>query len=263
MRHFQETDSRDERVVILGVSIANVSMRDAIDRLTKQLDPATRSGTMRVYFVNTHTMNVAVDNPSFKNVLNDAHYVFADGTGVRWATRMRGIRLRDNVNGTDLMPALFEATAGRGYRVFLLGSKESSIERAAKTVSEIFPGWTLAGHHHGYVDAESLPKVIQQINDSGADMLLVGMGNPLQEQWIHDNHAKLNVSLAVGVGGLFEYWAHNLWRAPHFVRRLGCEWFSILLQQPHKLSRYAVGNPKFLGRAFRDAWAHRLNHARD
>ena len=77
------------------------------------------------------------------------------------------------------------------------------------------------------------------------------MGNPLQEQWIHDHRAALRVPVSIGVGGLFDHWGGNLRRAPLWVRRLGFEWLQILLQQPgRKWRRYLLGNPKFLARAF-------------
>jgi N-acetylglucosaminyldiphosphoundecaprenol N-acetyl-beta-D-mannosaminyltransferase len=87
--------------------------------------------------------------------------------------------------------------------------------------------------------------------------LLVGMGNPLQERWIHDHEAALDVPVMMAVGGLFDHWAGNLRRAPAFVRRLGFEWLQLLLQQPHKFPRYALGNPMFLARTARWALAAR------
>jgi N-acetylglucosaminyldiphosphoundecaprenol N-acetyl-beta-D-mannosaminyltransferase len=79
-------------------------------------------------------------------------------------------------------------------------------------------------------------------------LLLVGMGNPLQEQWIDRNLTRLHVPLCMGTGGLFDHWAGNIKRAPRWVRRLGCEWLQLLLQQPHKWRRYLLGNPAFLYR---------------
>lgn len=88
--------------------------------------------------------------------------------------------------------------------------------------------------------------MIEKINVARPDLLLVGMGNPRQEYWIHAHKAKLRVPVCIGVGGLFDHWAGNLKRAPLWVRRQGFEWLQILLQQPFKWRRYLVGNPKFL-----------------
>jgi N-acetylglucosaminyldiphosphoundecaprenol N-acetyl-beta-D-mannosaminyltransferase len=159
--------------------------------------------------------------------------------------------LRDNLNGTDLIPELFRATAGQGFRFFLLGADPSAIQGAAAFVRQEFRGWTLAGHHHGYVHEMPSEQIVNQINASNAHLLLVGMGNPIQERWIHAHQARLRVPLAVGVGGLFNYWAGGLTRAPWWVRRAGCEWIHLLLKQPHKWERYLIGNPKFLYRMTR------------
>jgi N-acetylglucosaminyldiphosphoundecaprenol N-acetyl-beta-D-mannosaminyltransferase len=170
---------------------------------------------------------------------------------------MQGIRVRDNLNGTDLVPRFFAATSGRGWRYYLLGNDPSSIERAAASARERFPGWVQAGFHHGYLRPEDGPAAVERINQARPDLLLVGMGNPRQERWIHDHRASLRVPLCIGVGGLFDYWAGNIRRTAPWVRRLGMEWLGLLAQQPHKLRRYGVGNPKFLLRATRQALGRR------
>jgi len=117
------------------------------------------------YFVNAHSLNAATSDRAYRKVLNSGDIVFGDGTGVRWAARLRGIRLRDNVNGTDLVPALLTATAGREYRCFLLGTDEDSIRRAADHATAAFPGWTLAGYHHGYLTTPTLnARAVDRIN---------------------------------------------------------------------------------------------------
>ncbi|WP_414566746.1 MULTISPECIES: WecB/TagA/CpsF family glycosyltransferase [unclassified Anabaena] len=101
--------------------------------------------------------------------------------------------------------------------------------------------------HDGYLKEEETIKVIAEINSLQPHLLLVGMGNPLQEYWLAKNRNQLKVPVCVGVGGLFDHWGGNLKRAPLWVRRLGFEWLQILLQQPgKKWQRYLIGNPKFL-----------------
>jgi len=178
--------------------------------------------------------------------------VFNDGTGVRWAARMKGVRLRDNLCGTDLAPLLLSSTPGRRY--FLLGADEATIRRAAAWAEMRFPNWALAGCHHGYVtEPEATDRIIDEINTARPDVLLVGMGNPLQERWLDANRPRLRVPVGIGVGGLFDFWAETVRRAPAWIRRIGYEWVWRLLQQPRdKARRYLLGNPAFLLRAVRD-----------
>jgi N-acetylglucosaminyldiphosphoundecaprenol N-acetyl-beta-D-mannosaminyltransferase len=216
-----------------------------IERLLKQAPGPAHS----IYFVNTHTLNLACDDAEFRAVLGRANYVFGDGTGVRWASRiLYGREPRDNVNGTDLTPRLFTETAGRGYRYFLLGNTPERIARAAEFTQQNFPGWELAGYHHGYLKPEDDARITALINDARPNLLLVGMGNPLQERWIDRNLRALRVPVCMGTGGLFDYWSGDLDRAPEWVRKLGHEWLHLLVRQPHKFRRYVVGNPKFLAR---------------
>ena len=243
----------DGRLQVLGVAIADVFMSDAVEMVHDML--CRRDGCARsVYFVNACALNIAVSDRAYRDVLNAGDCVFGDGTGVRWAARLRGIRLRDNVNGTDLVPALFAATAGLGHRCFLLGADEESIRLAAEHVAAAFPGWTLAGHHHGFLTTPELDaQAVAKINEARPDLLLVGMGNPLQERWIDAHRAQLAVPVVMGVGGLFQYWAGTLRRAPRWLRSTGFEWLGILAQQPKKAKRYLIGNPLFLARILNEA----------
>lgn len=236
----------DSYVSILGVRIRNFSQAEAIARIEDII--VKRCETHAIFVVNAHTLNLAAEDPQYREVLNSASEVFSDGTGTRWAARLRGVRLKDNLVGTDLVPRLFEVTAGKSYRYYLLGADADTIERATHKVSRAYPGWDLAGFHHGYIAHEDLDEVIEDINATHPDLLLVGMGNPRQECWIHAHRAKLRVPVCIGVGGLFDHWAGTLKRAPLWVRRQGFEWLQILLQQPYKWRRYLVGNPKFLFR---------------
>jgi N-acetylglucosaminyldiphosphoundecaprenol N-acetyl-beta-D-mannosaminyltransferase len=246
-------DEDSSHVSVLGVQIVNLDEASAIVLLEQMIDDY--AGQSRaVYFVNAHTLNIAAREPAFRGVFNRATCVFGDGTGVRWAARCRGARMKANLNGTDLVPRLFRDTAGRRLRYFLLGASADAIARAAVTTQELFPGWTLAGYHHGFIDKQHCREVIEQINDARPHLLLVGMGNPLQEQWIDRHLASLRVPICMGTGGLFDRWAGNLPRAPRWVRRAGYEWVHILLKQPHKWRRYLLGNPQFLWRMI--AWRH-------
>lgn len=246
---------------ILGVRICDSSRRAAVELLSAALG-GSRAQPRLVYFVNAHTLNLAAADPQYRRVLNAADYVFGDGTGVRWAARLQGVRIRDNLCGTDLIPQLLAADANRGCRLFLLGGNEALIDSAAGRAAELFPGWHIAGRHHGYLDAAGSRKAIDAINAAKPHLLLVGMGNPRQEQWLAEYRQRLRVPLCAAVGGLFHYWAGDLRRAPRWLRYIGAEWLGILFQQPHKAQRYLLGNPLFLWRIGRAWLADRLGRCR-
>ena len=240
---------------VLGVQICNVTQRRAIGMLEEMIDRLDDAAA-DVFFVNAHTLNLAAADPSYQAILNAGDLVFADGTGIRWAARLRGVRVIENVMGTDLIPAWFRATVDRAHSYFLLGADPLTIELAADFARRTFPGWRLTGYHDGYLTDELMDGVVvDQINAAKPDVLLVGMGNPLQEQWIHRYLPELRVPVCIGVGGLFDFWAGNVSRSPSWLRRLGHEWLWRLVQEPRRLAnRYLIGNPLFLARVLRERW---------
>ena len=207
-------------------------------------DPAPRT----LYFANANTLNLAAASPEDRRILNAADFTFGDGTGVRWAARLGGLRLRANLNGTDVVPALLAAAQHDGRSCFLLGAEPDVVAGCAAAFVRRYPGWRIAGHHHGFLDEVSGATVLEAIERVRPDLLLVGMGNPRQERWIADHAARLPVKLAVGVGALFAYMSGDYRRAPSAMRRLGLEWLFVLLLQRHKWRRYVVGAPAFLVR---------------
>lgn len=241
------------RFRILGVQIQNVTRGQAIasmDEVIASREPRPKS----VFFVNAHTLNLAATDPAYRDTLNRGDFVFADGTGVRWAARLHGFRVLENIPGTDFIPEMFRALAEQGYSYFLLGADAMTIHVAGEYARQVFPGWRQAGIHHGYLTNDTLTsEVIDQINFARPDVLLVGMGNPVQEQWIDRYRSRLDVPVCMAVGGLFDFWAGNVRRAPGWLRRMGHEWLWRLSQQPrHKAHRYLLGSPQFLWRAIHE-----------
>lgn len=205
-----------------------------------------------VAFANAHTLTLARGQASYHRVLCRAWRVFADGVGVRLGVRLtQGITLQDNVNGTDVIPQWFGAS--EGGRVFLLGSTPDRVRRAASHVRATWPHWQVVGVHHGYLSPQAEPALCRAIRRARPQVLLVGMGNPLQEQWIDAHREILGVPLLVGVGALLDYWSGSLRRAPPLLRNNGLEWAYRLAFHKGKRRRYTLGSARFLGYVARDA----------
>ena len=245
---------------VLGVRIHHMTRQAAIAKL-EEIIRCRDARTAAVFFANAHALNLAASDPAYRETLNSADFVFPDGTGVRWAARLQGVRVVENMPGTDFVPEMFLATADRGHSYFLLGADEETVAAAADYAQKTFPGWRLTGSHHGYLaDATLDAAVVDRINTARPDVLLVGMGNPRQEHWIADHQSQLQVPLVFGVGGLFDFWAGNVSRSPAWLRRMGHEWLWRLFQAPgQKARRYLVGNPLFLARILRERCGARKN----
>lgn len=233
----------ERRFDVMGVSFVDQPFDAAVARLG---DAMAGPFGQTVFFANAATLNIAGEDAEYRRALNSATFTFGDGTGVRWAARLRGMRLQANLNGTDVIPALIRRTPG--IRVFLLGGDQAFIDRTAARFCDVFPQAVLAGWRNGFFGPQDNDAVLASIRSARPDLLLVGMGNPLQERWISANSDRLAVPLTAGVGGLFSYWAGTLDRAPELYRRAGVEWVHILRRQPHKKRRYLLGSPVFLVR---------------
>lgn len=229
--------------------LVNLSLDEAVDAI----ECALASGeATRIAFVNADCANQAVENAVYREHLAAFDWVFIDGIGMRIAGKVLAQPVRDNVNGTDLFPQLCRMLAREGRSLYLLGARLGVAAGAAHWAEQRFPGLRIAGTHHGYFAMEETAAICSTIRHSGADVLLVALGAPRQEAWIHDHFAATGVTVALGVGGLFDYYADRIPRAPLWMRRAGLEWVFRLLQEPGRMwRRYLIGNAVFLARLAR------------
>lgn len=239
-----------EHIQLDGIPIYNTTMHET---LSWSINRARERHTSVLSFVNADCLNQVVRNEAYRDVLRRSDRILADGIGVRLAARFAGHQVRENLNGTDLFPQLCHAAATSGVSLFLLGARPGIAGATADKMTKLFPGLRIAGHHHGYFSEAEQHEVIARINESGAGILLVAMGAPRQEVWIDRHRDELHVGLALGVGGLFDFYSGRLPRAPQWVREVGLEWAWRLAQEPGRMwRRYLVGNPRFITRTW---WA--------
>lgn len=233
---------------LFNLSFRNTSLEGAVDEMMF----AARSGRKtKVVFVNAHVINTAEADPAYRAVLKSADLCLADGSGMALAARAAGTPFAANTNGTDVFPLLCSEAARRGRRIFLLGGRDGVAERAAETIRSAGLGAAIAGTHHGYFRPGSAEEqaAIDAANASGAEIVLVAMGVPVQDTWIAQNASRLSAPVLAGVGGLFDFFAGNVSRAPLAVRAVGMEWAWRLALEPARLwRRYIIGNAVFMGR---------------
>lgn len=233
---------------LFGIRINNVDLTEFIQWLYQHQGV---KGCKTAFFVNVNSINIALNNETFKTTLHAADRIFADGSGVRMAAAHTGEKLIANINGTDLLPHICTSLVQRNKSIFLLGSEPGVAQRAAENLAKEYSGLRIAGVYHGYFSAEENESVIDKINNSGADICLVAMGSPLQENWLVENAYQLHCSTALAVGGLFDFYSGKIPRAPRWMREIGMEWVWRLVQEPSKkFNRYIIGNPSFLIRTF-------------
>lgn len=229
---------------LFGVRVNNTTMEQAVTHAAECSKTNIKSN---LAFVNADCLNKAWNNETYRKTLNNFDRVYADGSGIKLASIIRGWALLDNVNGTDMFPRLCQALAEQGTGVFLLGGRPGVADACAETMQARYPGFKVAGVMHGYFSQDDNDAVIQRINESGAGVLLVAFGAPNQEFWIASHSHRLAPAVRIGVGGLFDFYSGRISRAPLWMRRLGQEWIWRLMQEPARMwRRYLLGNPLFV-----------------
>ena len=241
-----------DSIDLLDVKITSATADDVLAHIDRRMGPA--ADPLFVAFANANTLNLASATPQYRSALSRADLVLNDGIGVALGARMLNRRFPENLNGTDFLPRLLELAANRGWRVFLLGGQMGTAEAASDRLRARIPKLEVVGVHHGYLTPASNQEVVSTIRASGAQVVLVGMGNPAQENWLASNLEASGARLGVGVGAYLDFAAGRVPRAPAWMRRARMEWVFRLLIEPRRLwQRYLVGNPLFLVRSARHA----------
>jgi N-acetylglucosaminyldiphosphoundecaprenol N-acetyl-beta-D-mannosaminyltransferase len=230
----------------------------AIDTYAEQaladhvLDHAFNGGrTRQIVTANAQFYVLAEKNQRFRECLDAAEYICADGMPIVWACeRFTGIRV-PRITGVDFIGLLCQRGARDGLRVFLLGGRPGTAQATADKLKEQFPGVVIAGVDCPDWGFETSPATLNPVLDRIAaakpHILLAGLGAPKQEFFIHEHIRPLKVPIAIGIGGSFEILSGSLKRAPTWIQSHGFEWAFRLTQEPRRLfSRYLVGNAEFL-----------------
>jgi exopolysaccharide biosynthesis WecB/TagA/CpsF family protein len=228
---------------IFGVSVQDCAEAAAIAMLD---DAITAGDHVKLAFLNAHGANIAWSDASFRRTLS-GFVVLPDGVGVDIAASvLTGGRFTANLNGTDFVPRLIRETK-RPLRIALYGSRPGVAQRAAVALAALGPGCSFGPIAHGYGDREGERRFLAELAVAPADLLLVALGNPLQERWIAANVDQRHAAVAAGVGALLDFLAGEVSRAPLVWRRLRLEWLYRLMMEPHRMfRRYVLGNPLFL-----------------
>jgi exopolysaccharide biosynthesis WecB/TagA/CpsF family protein len=259
---WQRTEQTSRKVRLFGLAIDNTLLTSAARDLVRAALDQRRT---RVVFVNAHVVNETQKSATYHATVASADRIYADGSGMAIAARICEQPLADNVNGTDLFPLLCREAIAQSTTIFLLGGKPGVAAAAAQTIADFGMGQAIAGTHHGYFAPGSADedRVIAMINNSGAGIVLVGFGVPLQDAWVQQHAGRITAPVVAGVGGLFDFFSGAVSRSPKFMRSMGAEWVWRLALEPRRMARrYLIGNVVFLAHAVRDRSAARAEQSR-
>lgn len=233
-----------EKVNFYGVGLNLLDTKEALNICNQYLD---ENNTQTIFFLNAHYYNLSCKDYLYRKVLNESTLLLNDGLGVSLGLKFKGIKEKENMNGTDFIPKLLELFAKNNNKIFCLGAKEEVIKEVPKKLKSKYKNINIVGFKSGYFNKENEEKVIYDINNSGAEILIIGMGAPLQEIWVSENKHKLkSVKLIIAGGAIFDFISEKVSRAPKIIRKLRLEWIYRLYLEPKRLfSRYVIGNITF------------------
>ena len=207
----------------------------AIESMVREGGPPRLVATVNPEFV----MRARADE-ALRLALEQAALCVPDGTGVVWAMRRQGCRGQPRVAGSDLVPLVCHLCARHGWRPFFLGAMPGVASEAARRLEQQVPGLVVAGTHPGSPGPDGDEESLQRIRAARPDLLLVAYGNPKQELWFARNRGRLEVPVAIGVGGTLDFVAGRARRAPGPVQRIHLEWLWRLAMEPWRIRRMAV-----------------------
>ena len=220
---------------ILGVPVDAITYDDWMNQIGNWIK--SDIGARHVCTVNPEFIIVARRDPIFFNILNRAALCVPDGVGLLWASRHLGAPLPERITGSDGVPLIARHAAEKGWKIFFLGAGAGIAKRAAGVLKARHPQLIVSGTYGGRPAEREEDEIVKLINASGANILLVAFGAPQQDKWIARNLPRLQVAMAMGVGGSFDFIAGVVPRAPQWMRDRGLEWLYRLLRQPWRLRR--------------------------
>ncbi|HMQ54202.1 MAG TPA: WecB/TagA/CpsF family glycosyltransferase [Anaerolineae bacterium] len=235
------------QVNILGVGINAITLPQAVAQIAGWIES---HGRQYVSVCNVHTIMECQHHEAMRQAVNGAGLATPDGMPLVWLGRWLTQLEVSRVYGPDLMLALCELSAERGYSHYFCGGALGVPELLAERLQAKFPKLRVAGTYsppfHPLSPAEE-SQLIECINQANPDIIWVGLGTPKQDLWMARYRERLNAPVLIAVGAAFDFFSGRVPQAPRWMQRSGLEWFYRLLQEPQRLwYRYLVYNPWFV-----------------
>ena len=241
-----------KNITLLGLKVTSATVGE-LHREISRIISTDKQGY--VLSANIYGFNMARKMKWLADFYNQADLVHCDGAGIMLGARIFGHRIPERITYADWGWLLANHCAAKGHSLYLLGGPEGLAENAANQLTAHTPHLKIDGTYHGYFNKEGHENeaVIQAINHVKPDIMLVGMGMGLQERWIIQNHAEIDVKVFMVCGAAFRYWAGWTGRCPQWMGNIGFEWLYRFLQEPNRMwKRYLWGNTIFMLNIFID-----------
>lgn len=232
---------------VLGIGVSSVDYQGAVQAV---LEAAKSKRSLKVTALAVHGIMTGALDRTHRWRLNGFDLVTPDGQPVRWALNLLHNRqLTKRVYGPDLMLEVCRRAALEELPVYLYGSKPEVLEALSANLTHLLPDLKICGQRPSLFRRSKPDEkylIAEEIRQSGAAIVLVGLGCPRQEVFVHE-YAELVDRPMLAVGAAFDFHAGLLSQAPVWMQDRGLEWVYRLTQEPRRLwRRYLFLNPGFL-----------------
>jgi N-acetylglucosaminyldiphosphoundecaprenol N-acetyl-beta-D-mannosaminyltransferase len=234
-------------VDVLGVGISAIDFATAVDEIDRWIETRRRT---YVCVTGVHGVMESQRDEALRRIHNESGLTTPDGMPMVWAGRWAGARWMERVYGPDLMEAVCERAAHRGWTSFLYGGGDGVADQLAARLQQRFAGLAVVGTYtppfRPLTEDEEV-EVVDLINRANPDVVWVGLSTPKQEQWMARHRSALQAPVLLGVGGAFDIHAGTVRQAPRWIQHSGMEWAFRLMIEPKRLwRRYLSNNPRFV-----------------
>lgn len=206
----------------------------------------------QIVTINPEMISAAQKNSDFAEIINSAELVVADGIGVEIGLKILGYKVK-RIAGIDLGKALVEKFTASGKSVAMIGAKPGVVDSAIENLSKEYKNLNVVYSHDGYFDNDE--DIIASVISANPDLILVALGSPKQEFFIHNLKEKLPNSTLIGLGGSFDVWAGVVERAPKIYQKLGLEWLYRTLKEPKRFKRIFPTLPLFVLKVLKERFS--------
>ncbi len=237
----------DNVAKIMGIPFPKITLDQSVQVLSEVIEQQN-SELFHVVTGNPEIVMSCQHDQEIRSIIDEAGLVTADGIGIVMVSRIKGGHLPERVTGCDLLIKLLETGNQKNWSFYFLGADEMTSKKASEVITQTYPNLCILGRHHGFFNQEEEGKIVEEIRSLGPDVLVVALGAPYAERWIHKYKKSLNSRIGIGVGGSLDVIAGTVKRAPYLWRKLNVEWLFRLINQPSRWRRQLL-LPRFAVRA--------------
>lgn len=231
-----------DRIKLLNIEIDNISQEDLLARLKRGV----------LVTPNVDQMVKLQSDREYYEIVRNAEWVICDSKILLFCSSLTKTPIHEVISGSSFFPVFCDYHKNDDdCRIFLLGAMNGVAQKAMERINERIERHIVVGAYsptYGFEKKqEENEQIYQMINESGANVVLVGVGCPKQEKWINAHKEKMpQVDIWMALGATIDFEAGSMRRAPMMFRKLGMEWFYRFLQEPKRMyKRYFIDDPKF------------------